>query len=334
MNEIVALVIHDLERESDGFHVRLGHVLANITATTRRVVDELHDLYNRRPSRAHGRFSAGNNNATPEQLRRYLTAQRPDFLGLTASMMLTLQRHAGKKAGAAGGHVLFAHLRQQGRDYVLVAIVNDRLGAMLSGDKELLDVRHLDLDGFRFAGRINLTAWQAGEDRYVGFLRGRGQVSEYFKAFLGVDAIVQARRDTVDLVNALVEFTRIQHLTGGDSHDFLKRARTICARAAKANEELEFAALANELMPRAPEILLHHIAHADRRLNDHFIPDARALRPLVQYQGKTDDWTLEFGREALTRGVVRFDPRRNTLTLRNLPRDLLAQLHAEVADNG
>lgn len=331
MNEIVALVIHDLERKPDGFHVRLGQVLAEITDTTRRVVEELHDLYNRRPSRAHGRFSDEADNATPEQLRRYLTAARPDFLGLSAGMMLTLQRKAERRAGAAGGHVLFAHLRRQGRDYVLVAIVNDRLGAMLTGDKELRDVRHLDLDGFRFAGRINLSAWQAGEDRYVGFLRGRGQVSEYFKAFLGVDAIVQARKDTTDLVDALIEFTRIQHLSDAESRDFLHHARAFCARAAKANAEVEFAALANELMPRAPDILLQHIAHADRGLNDHFIPDTRALRFLVHYQGKTDDWSVEFSRDALSRGAVRFDPGKQTLTLRHLPHDLLAQLQAEIS---
>ena len=48
------------------------------------------------------------------------------------------------------------------------------------------------LDGYtrlqnalRVAGRIDLGAWQTGGERYISFLRGRGDVAQYFKLFLG-----------------------------------------------------------------------------------------------------------------------------------------------------
>src|SRR3546814_7869702 len=92
--------------------------------------------------------------------------------------------------------------------YLLVAIITDKLSAALTSQRDVRDVRHLDLDGFRFAGRINLTAWAIGDERYISFLKGKGDVSEYFRHFLGCDSVVQERVDTSNLVAALKEIGR------------------------------------------------------------------------------------------------------------------------------
>ena len=78
----------------------------------------------------------------------------------------------------------------------MVAIINDKLGAALTKDLDIADIKHLDLDGFRFAGRVNITAWLEDADRYIGFLKGKGDVAEYFKEFLGCDTTIQDKEDT------------------------------------------------------------------------------------------------------------------------------------------
>lgn len=90
-------------------------------------------------------------------------------------MMDTLRRQAATKSASAGGHVFFAQFRREARDYLLVAIITDKLSATLTANLDMEDVQHLDLDGFRFAGRINLTGWAAGEERYISFLKGEGR---------------------------------------------------------------------------------------------------------------------------------------------------------------
>ncbi len=63
-------------------------------------------------------------------------------------------------------------------------------------------------------------------------------------------------------------------------------------------------------------------------LSDGFIPDARSLRRLVTFYGKTPSWKLEFNRSALTHGLIRFNDD-ETLTITNLPAELRDKLRAE-----
>ncbi|GAP24073.1 hypothetical protein GLF_0955 [Gluconobacter frateurii NBRC 101659] len=98
------------------------------------------------------------------------------------------------------------------------------------------DVKHLDLEGFRFAGRINLTAWAAGAERYISFLKGKSDVSEYFRLFLGCDSVVEARVDTSNLVMALKEFVTAEKMTERDGNEFLARAKAICERSSNKRD--------------------------------------------------------------------------------------------------
>lgn len=334
-NNIINVAVHDLRKAEDGFDIVLGRDELPINATTQRVVDDLHELYSRRSSKSHGRFSDNDDDyPTQGHLRAYVEAEPGDFADLTSKLMTTLQIQARRRPNAAGGHVFFAHFEREGRQFLLVSIVNDKLGAALTRDLDVRDVRHLDMEGFRFAGRINMTGWAAGDQRYIGFLRGKGDVADYFKEFLGCDTTIQDRQDTAELVTALKRFADDQGMDGPAKDDFLGRAKTICERSAKNREELEFAALANELIPANPALLLDVLTDPDRALNDRFVPNRRALGSLVKFKAKTPLWSVEFEREALTGGNIVYDAADDSLTIRGLPAELSAQLRAEAAVDG
>lgn len=333
VNEIVALAVHDLSRRDGPYEVTLAERLLPVTTTTQRVIDEIYDLYNRRASKSHGRFAQDENYPTQQQIRDYVVSDDRDFLRLTSRMMETLRAQAQARSASTGGHVLFAHFRRDERDYLLVAIVNDRLSAALTTARDMHDVQHLDLDGFRFAGRVNMTAWAAGEERYVSFLKGKGDVSEYFRHFLGCDSVVQERVDTSNLVVALKEFVTATGMAEAEGNEFLGRAKAICERASRARDGIEFDALANELLPRDPQPLKNHLAHTDRALADGFVPDRRALASLVRLRGGTRQWKVEFERQAVSDGVVVYDAERNTLTLRQIPDELIQQLREQGLGN-
>lgn len=331
-NKILHVAIHDLDRGEDGFRVRTGNDHLAVTPTTQRVIDDLYDLYSRRASKSHGKFSTDEDYApTQKHLREYVGGGGKDFASLTEKMMNTLKHQAGSRNAAQGGHVFFAHFERDGRQFLLVAIINDKLGATLTKTYDVTDIQHLDMEGFRFAGRINLTGWAAGEERYIGFLKGKGAVSEYFKAFLGCDTTIQDRQDTTDLVKTLRTFADAQGMTAEEKDEFLGKAKTIGDRCARNREEIEFEALANELMPKSPQTLLDVLADPERKLNDRFVPDRRALSSLVKFRARTPLWSVEFEREALSGGKVRYDAAENTLTLTDLPDELSAQLRSELA---
>lgn len=334
-NTIKNVAVHDLNRTGTAFTVTLGTKQLTVTPTVQRVIDDLYDLYSKRTSKSHGKFSEKKDDYPTEgHLKEYVDGDAKDFSALTTKLMTTLQVQAAKRTLATGGHVLFSHFVRDARDYLLVAIVTDKLGAALTSDLDMNDVKHLDMDGFRFAGRINITGWQNKEERYIGFIKGKGDVAEYFKEFLGCDTTTPDRKDTVDLVSALKMFADSQKMSTEDREDFLYRAKIICERAARNKEELEFETLANELVPKDPKVLKNALADPNLQLNDGFVPNLRALRSLVRFKAKTQLWSLEFDREALTAGNIKYDASSRKLTISDLPADLVSELNRELSPDG
>ncbi len=333
-NSIFGVAVHDLIGPSLGsnFQVRIGRSDLAGSSTALRVIENINEQYGRRASKSHGRFSSDAiNYPTGEQVRAYLASDERDFGALSISLMSTLAAQARRKPGATGGHVFFAHFERDGRHYILVALVNDRLGAMIATDNSLADVQHLDMDGFRFAGRINVSGWIGGDDRYIGFLKGNGNVSGYFQEFLGCDTTISARVETTSLVHALKQFAESREMDATQKEQFLRSASVICDRISRSGQQLSFEALSNELQPSHPADLSEYLSDPDRGLNDHFTPDRRALRGLVKFRAKTPLWSMEFDRDALLQSKIRFNSEENTLIITDLPDQLLAELRAEIS---
>lgn len=332
MNDKVHQVaIHDLRRKGAGdFETILGKEQLRVSSTVVRVVNELYALYASRASKAHGRFSADVQNYPAQTyISDFHSGGYEGFAELTKNLMTTLTIQARRKAGATGGHVLFAHIERDDSIYLMVAIINDKLGALLTNDLDIADVQHLDLDGFRFAGRVNITAWLADADRYIGFLKGKGDVAEYFKEFLGCDTTVQDLQDTRTLIQLLEKFADPAKGVVKDKHEFLQRAYEICERHVREAAPLDFEVFANELYPDKPEILAKALGDPDLALGDGFVPNRRSLRALVRFKAKTSLWSVEFDRAALATGKIVYDPDRKTITLKELPEELIEELERE-----
>jgi len=330
-DKILAVAIHHLHRDGNGaYKVVAGNSAIPVTQTAQRLIDELHKLYARRASKSYGKFSANVvDYPTSTNLKSYLS-KTTDFDQLTLALMATLAKEAGARAASTGGHVFFAHFDRDSVQYLLVAIVTDKLSAALTVKQDLEDVKHLDVDGFRFAGRVSLTGWAANEERYIGFLKGKGTVSEYFKDFLGCDTTIQSRVETTSLVNALKSFADTQKFTPAQREAFMDRALDICDRDARAEKAVDFATLANELHPEEPEALVEVLADPKLSLNDGFVADRRALKGLVNFKKRTPNWSVEFERRALHAGKVRYNADEKSITLLDVPADMQRELAEEI----
>lgn len=331
-NRIISVAVHDLTRAGATLDMRLSDNDMAVTPAAQRVLDELHSLYGRKTGKAHGRFAV-DEDVYPTQrfLREYLDGDGRGFRHMTERMMSTLLAQARRKSNAGFGHVFFVHFEDDVGQFLLVAILNDKVGAAIARDLSgVSDAPHLDLDGFRFAGRVAIDGWRADERRYVNFLKGKGDVADYFREFLGCDAAMQAKAETQRLVGALRAFADAKGMPLADREAFLSRARGICARCHQGQEELDFQTFANELVPDDPASLVAVLADPARGLSEGFVPDARTLRLLVSYRAKTPLWSIEFDRAALTGGQIEYRAAEEALVVRDLPADLKAKLSEDV----
>jgi conserved hypothetical phage-related protein len=98
------------------------------------------------------------------------------------------------------------HYESENNIYMLVAILSEKAG-FLAQDWQITENEILDIEHLKFAGRVNLTAWQNNDkSRYISFLKGKDDVSEYFKEFLACNDALIASIKTKKLVNFLEEF--------------------------------------------------------------------------------------------------------------------------------
>ena len=322
------LVIHRLGKDGDRFVPRLRNHLNARSSTNLKVARKLVDEYSRKTGKAHGQFEADvANYPVQTHIDNYYVQRNCDFLAATKEMMDTLCAKAQGTSATSGG-VIFAETEQDGVVHLMVAIVTEQWGAAMNADMETADSDTLDLKGFRFAGRVNLTEWAAGGETYLSFLRGKGQVAGYFMEFLGCTVSVSDKDETLILKDALEDFAVQFRLTEDEKKEFFDRAFEICERHRSKRIPVDLEAFANELWPDAPQQLTDVLTEPERKLSDGFIPDRRVFKSFVQFAAQTDSWKIEFSRDAINRDII-FN-QDETITLKNVPTDLKERLRREI----
>ncbi|MBC8999211.1 nucleoid-associated protein [Pseudomonas sp. N40(2020)] len=337
-NEIVNVIVHTVNKSDGAFVVDDRKEVLEVGETVQRLIDQLAKIYAAKTGKSHGRFEEDTDNYPVSKfLENYFQTANSDFVTTTLHMAQSLRKTVQGTA-STGGHVFFAHFRRVSdkTDFFIVAILNDELGAALNKSKEVVDALHLDIKGFRLAGRVNLTSWAEGGDNYLSFIKGRGQdkVSDFFKLFLGCNNSVAAVLETQKLGKALEQFAQSKEMSEEQREEFLRSAYSICKRYADKDVPFEVEAFANELWPESPEDLSDLFEGTGLDISDGFIPDKRSLRSLVKFTGGSKNWRITFDRAALSNGEIEFDVESEALVIKQLPNELLARLRMEVSQDG
>ncbi|MFT8795726.1 MAG: nucleoid-associated protein [Acetobacter orientalis] len=323
------VAVHDLKKIGKHFSVILGHNELSITPVVIDLIDEIHNAYKRKTSKLHGEFSEDvNYNMTKIHLNSYYS-EEISFSKLTELMMNTLQSRANGKSNVNDGHIFFADFEKEEKKYFLVVIVDDKLGAKLTDDLNIQRITHLDMDGFRFAGQIDVTSWLENKKRYLGFLQKKGEVSHYFQEFLGCTETIKSREDTKNLIVVLKKYANAEGYDFDQASKFLLGAKIACQEALQNGYEVSFETLSNILSPDDPERLRTVLADPENKLTDFFTPDKITLNTLVGYKGKTKTWKLEFVREAIANGDIQYKEHDNIIIIKNLPEELQKELQKE-----
>ncbi|AYQ89309.1 nucleoid-associated protein [Burkholderia gladioli] len=333
--EIRSLIIHRFDKAAHG----AGNVIPAaaeiiVTPIVQSLVDRVHDLYAHRTSKRHGKFEDDENNYPMSRyLRTWYVDKTTDFVRMSIDMMTTLKDRADRTQFAKGGYVLIAHLANGAREFLLVVQLNDRAGSAIDANLNIVESIYLDVDDLRVAGRIDITGWHTGDvERYVGFLKGKGDVSEYFRQFLGCNTITDAAADTRSLFRALRVFAREQALAPEPKAALLDEAINICTDLAQQNVPLDLDALANRLYPHQPDLLKQALARDEFKLPEGLIPSKKEVTKQMSFRGKASNWTVEIRRTAVRTEEVTIDEQNRRITLNEVPEELLRKLAAWKAD--
>lgn len=324
LHTISDLVIHRLIREAEGpSRVELRETPNAVSAAAASLLERLCRHFAERPGKGYGHFEEDQRRfPMPRLVRAHAIEASMDFATLSREMTVLLQAQVDEDKVEDGGYVLIARATVFGADCLWVALLQETLGTVIDAGLEIHDSPHLDLAGLQIAGRIDISAWQAGAERYISFLKGRGDVANWFKRFLGCTDVVIALKETKKLVETLARFADTQQLDSALRDELLERAHGVLEEMNDSGAPLNLAAVAAQIFPEAPQTLTAALEDEALELATGFVPDKRALRPLIRFKANGTDWKLEFERSGLRSGSIQYDKDANTLVLANIPESL------------
>lgn len=321
---ISGLVIHRLIRAAEGpSQVELRPAANPLDEPAARLMERLCRHFAERPGKGYGWFEKDERSfPMPRLVREHAIEQGMDFATLSKEMVTQLQQRVDEDKMDEGGYVLIARATVFGADCLYVALLQETLGTAIGDGLSIQDSPHLDFSALQVAGRIDISAWQAGAERYISFLKGRGDVAGWFKRFLGCTDVVIALKETKKLVETLSHFAETQQLDAAGRDELLERAHLVLEEMGDSGAALNLEAVAGQIFPDAPQKLSATLQDEALDLASGFVPDKRALRPLIRFKASAEDWKLEFERSGLRSGAVQYDKASNTLVLTNVPENL------------
>lgn len=321
---IAALVIHRLARAGEGASRVEARPTPNpIDEPAVGLMERLCRHLAERPGKGYGCFEENAEDFPMANLVHRLVRDKSlDFPAFSQAALDHLQLRVDEDGVEDSGFIVIARATVFGADCLYFALLQETVGSVIDAGLAIHDNPHLDFAGLQVAGRIDLTAWQAGAERYIAFLKGRGDVAAWFKRFLGCTDVVIALKETKKLVETLTHFADTQQLEAPARDELLERAHQVLEEMYDAGAPLDLASVAEQVFPDAPEKLVERLQDEAADLATGFVPDKRALRPLIRFKAAAQDWKLEFERAGLRSGTVQYDPANNTLMLTNVPEGL------------
>ena len=328
---ITHFVVHKLHRSGESpASAELRPAACRVDDAAVRMIERLCGHYADRSSKGYGRFEADEDAfPLPRLVRAHVVEQSLDFAAFTHRLMDAMRLCTDEEGAEISGYVVIARILEGGNDCLWVAVVGEAVGSTVTGALEVIDCLHLDFAALPAAGRIDLSGWQRGDERYISFLKGRGDVAPWFKRFLGCSDVVIALKETKKLVQRLSDFAETQRLEAPARDAMLERAHGYLDELGEAGTPLAIDEVARKVWPEQPERLDAVLSAGEAPLASGFVPDRRAIRPLVRFRAAGEQWKLEFERASLHSGAVHYDRATDTLVLSGLPEYLKKMLQDE-----
>jgi nucleoid-associated protein len=282
------------------------------------------------------------------------------FIAMSKVAMEELRDKASGESFATGGHVCFFVYRTQMSSFLLVAMVKERGGMVLSADLEPTEITEIDLSKLHQAARINLDRYgeflastggeeisvsdaseESAEKTYLCFINRKSQsdVAEYFVEALGCEKGVASGRTTKAVVTEIRKFVK----SIPEIKEKAPAVRLAVIEYLQAQEDGAMVSLDKVVAVARNAVgvdLEHHVNGLKGHLNgegvqipDEFPVSATALRSYTRISGKASRWQISFENGALGErdAEIIYDANEKSLKLTQLPPGMIAKVEETLA---
>lgn len=329
---ILHAVMHFIDKKPDGSPAALHMASASLpkSGAIENLVHDVNDSYNAKTGKAWGFFHS-ESGAYPLSgwLAKTISGDM-QFIEFTRTAVDHLTRLMEESNLAVGGHVLFALYQQGVTDYLTIAILREAETISVADDLTVAVSRHLDTSALHFAARINLSEWKnnPASRQYVSFIKPKGgrKSTAYFRDFVGAQEGVDAPGETRTLLKAFTDFVKAEELPADAASEKSQSLVAYAQAQDKIGEPVSLDDLSEALDEDRPKTFADFIRAGDYEISESLAADKRTLAKYRRYTGRAEGMSISFEAHLLGERVE-FDQASATLTIKNLPAQLVNQLH-------
>lgn len=326
------IIVHSIKKEQhQAADIKVNLRQSELTIDKRVVtlVEGIRDVYTNKTGKAFGQL--GEDKFFSTQLHKMYTGQLT-FIKFTNQAMKELKAHMAAQSLATGGYLIFADFESHEARHFMVVMLKSKQGLSFDEELGLMDTQHLELDKLHFAAMIDVDVWNsemAGNN--VSFIKGRASatVSDYFKAFLGIQEFSESSTITQHLINAVSNFYRHElQLDNVQVEEYKKRVHDYCHLKHDNEESIFLDELSRFLDEHKPTKFMKY-AQKNYEIPNEFQVDRNRLRKFLRYSGKDQGVSISFTSDAFGKRV-KYNPDKDVLTIKQIPKALREQLVAEL----
>lgn len=329
-------VMHFIDKKPDGSPAALHMASASLpeSGAIENLVHDVNDGYNAKTGKAWG-FFHGESGAFPLSgwLAKVVSGDM-QFIDFTRTAVEHLTRLMEESNLSVGGHVLFALYQQGMTDYLTIAILRQAETISVADDLTVSVSHHLDTSALHFAARINLSEWKnnPASRQYISFIKSKNgkRLSHYFQDFIGCQEGIDSPGETRTLLKAFTDFVSAEDLPSDTASEKSQNLVAYAQAQGKIGEPISLDELSEVLDEDRPKTFADFIRSGDYGIAESFAADKRTLTQYRRFTGRTEGMSISFEAHLLGKRVE-FDPDNASLTIKNLPTQLIDQLKRNAA---
>ena len=324
-------VIHKIDKKPDGSPAVLFLGSSEQVESSARddLVQQFNESYNATAGKGWGLFHA-ESGAYPFSgwLGKYL-AGGSDFLEFSTIAVEHLVKLMEESNLSTGGHALFCHYQQGLTEYLIIALVQETEAVTMTEELALMTVKRLDLDHIRLAARINISEWKNNprSRQYISYLKGKQgrKISDYFRDLIGCQEGIDGPGETRTLLKAFSDFVESEDLGEESAREKTAALVDYATAQNKMGEPVSLDELSELIDEDNPKTFADFIRDKDYGLSPTIPADKKTINHFRRFTGRAEGLSISFESHLLG-SLVEFDRDSSSLTIKNLPTQLVEQL--------
>lgn len=325
--DLRALIVHRLDKESNGVGVaNLRQSLIPIEEKELEFINNVKETYYKKSNPNYGIFDSNTVSYPFQTMVTSYLSNETDFLTFTITAMEHYKSVINDVPVATGGYVIFSHYLLNQEEFLMTVMLNNSKKQFnINNDLSIDQLMSLDIDKLDMANSINITRWNNHENTYLSFARGRKQIANYFKRFIGCTDQTSAQQASENLKRAFLDYVGELDLETQAVEELRNRVFNYCTEKIKRKEDISLSHISSMIDEENPNLFSEFASSEEYSVNPMIKGHTKTLKNLKFYVFRSKNLTLEFDSSLVANHTITYNRESNELLIRNVPEALKIQ---------